>query len=52
MLQNFEADSDSVVMKAFTSFITQHSRTYADKKETARRYRIFKANYESVEKHN
>jgi hypothetical protein len=32
-------------MKAFVNFITESGRTYKDKIETARRYRIFKSNY-------
>jgi hypothetical protein len=38
-------------MKAFVNFVAEQGRTYADKTETARRYRIFKENYENTEKH-
>lgn len=51
-LNMFEADSNSETMKAYVNFISEMGRSYADKKETARRYRIFKQNYEKVQKHS
>lgn len=47
----FEKDVDSHIMKAYVNFIAEQGRTYADKRETARRYRIFKDNYEKTDKH-
>lgn len=37
-------------MKAYVNFISQMGRTYTDKSETARRYRIFKNNYKALDK--
>lgn len=50
-LQLFEEDGNSESMKAFVNFITESGRTYKDKIETARRYRIFKSNYNKNAKH-
>ena len=47
----FEDDANSEEMKTYVNFIADNGRTYADKQETARRYRIFKRNYEKVQKH-
>lgn len=49
-LRTFEADTNSDSMKAFVNFIADHGKNYADHKETAHRYRNFKANYEKVQK--
>jgi hypothetical protein len=50
-LQVFEQDKNSETMKAYVNFISQMGRTYTDKSETARRYRIFKNNYIALDKH-
>ena len=47
----FDEDKDSETMKAYVNFISQMGRTYADRSETAQRYRIFKNNYLALEKH-
>jgi hypothetical protein len=49
-LQVFEEDKNSESMKAYVNFISQMGRTYTDKSETARRYRIFKNNYKALDK--
>ncbi len=48
----FENDSNSDAMKAYVNFLAEHKKTYADRKSQAHRYKIFKANYEKVNKHN
>lgn len=48
-VKTFEADTNTHSMKAFINFIAEHGKNYADHKETARRYRNFKANYEEVQ---
>lgn len=50
-LRIFDDDKNSEIMKAYVNFISQMGRTYTDKAETARRYRIFKNNYEALDKH-
>lgn len=50
-LRIFEEDKNSEIMKAYVNFISQMGRTYTDKSETARRYRIFKNNYLALDKH-
>lgn len=49
-LKMFDGDTNSEVMKAYVNFIAEYGRTYADRAETARRYRNFKSNYETVQK--
>jgi len=50
-LRVFDADKNSEIMKAYVNFISQTGRTYADRAETARRYRVFKSNYMSLATH-
>lgn len=50
-LKVFEEDKNSETMKAFVNFISLQGRTYADRKETAYRYRIFKNNYAALARH-
>ena len=50
-LRIFEEDKNSEIMKAYVNFISQMGRTYTDKSETTRRYRIFKNNYLALGKH-
>ena len=50
-LRIYEEDKNSEIMKAYVNFISQMGRTYTDKAETARRYRIFKNNYKALDKH-
>lgn len=50
-LRIFENDKNSEIMKAYVNFISEMGRTYTDKAETARRYRIFKNNYQALDSH-
>ena len=50
-LSLFENDAETESMKAYVNFISEMGRTYPDRTETARRYRIFKENYDSLQTH-
>lgn len=50
-IHQFEQDSNLPSMKAYVNFIAETGRTYKDKTETARRYRVFKGNYDRAAKH-
>jgi hypothetical protein len=50
-LKVFDDEKNSETMKAFVNFISEQGRTYADRTETAYRYRIFKNNYAVLSKH-
>lgn len=39
-------------MKAYVNFLAEHKKTYSDRHSQAARYKIFKANYDKVKKHN
>jgi lantibiotic modifying enzyme len=39
-------------MKAYITFLATHGKTYADKHTNSQRYKIFKENFETIEKHN
>ena len=44
----FEKDSQSETMKLFLNFVSHNGKSYVDRSETAKRYNIFKANYEKA----
>lgn len=51
-IRMFEKDLESETMDAFVDFILLARRTYKSKEETAARYRIFKENFQMIQKHN
>lgn len=48
----FENDVNADSMKAYISFVAKYGKTHASRQDTANRYKVFKHNYEMIQKHN
>lgn len=48
----FEKEADTDAMKAYIDFIARFKKTHSSRQDTANRYKIFKSNYEMINKHN